>query len=181
MSRVVCRAVLNVCFSYTARAEMVTAAQTLSVGVQEGLINVEYISANPSPKKQVFSLVDIMLTRLYDCTQGHQQRSAGGVHVHVRLYAAGHPHPHLRREEAQRFSFVAGTHRSFLWFRPLLTLPLLHHNAVRCARDSLRTLASHLWTCCGRSFQRGICIGPSSSTNRTTRTSRYANKCLGCS
>ena len=50
MSRVVCRAVLNVCFSYTARAEMVTAAQTLSAGVQEGLINIECISANPSPR-----------------------------------------------------------------------------------------------------------------------------------
>ncbi len=48
MNRVACRAVLNVCFSYTARAEMVTAAQTLSAGVQEGLINVEYISAIPS-------------------------------------------------------------------------------------------------------------------------------------
>jgi len=43
------KAVLNVCFSYTARAEIVTAAQTLSAGVQEGLIHVEYISTVPSP------------------------------------------------------------------------------------------------------------------------------------
>ncbi len=96
----------------------------------------------------------MMLTRLFGA-QGHQRRSAGGVHVHVRLSAAGHPHPHLRREEAQRFSSVAGTHRSFLWFRPLLTQPLLHHNAVRCAG----TVCALLPLICGRAVAGVFSVG----------------------
>lgn len=37
-----CRAVLNVCFSYTARDEICTAIQELAQGVQEGSIRERY-------------------------------------------------------------------------------------------------------------------------------------------
>lgn len=51
------------CFSYIARAEMVTAAQTLSAGVQEGLINVEYFSAIPSPRFFLLDDADMTVRR----------------------------------------------------------------------------------------------------------------------
>ena len=50
------RAVLNVCFSYTARDEICSAMQELAQGVQDGLIRERY---NPS------KALDLQLFRCY--------------------------------------------------------------------------------------------------------------------
>ena len=56
------RAVLNVCFSYTARDEICSAMQELAQGVQDGLIRERY---NPSKALDLF-IYFILFTNYLD-------------------------------------------------------------------------------------------------------------------